>query len=290
MSWQSKNPTQEIMTLKLEEEVFFGRAMTAAEDGYLHSSEARLLRILFEMNAPKAIFREHLINNTIVMFGSARTRSMEEATKNLESIKQNQQGKKSKQGDLQLKKAQRAVKISKYYEDAADLAEKLTIWSKEIIQPEKHFYICSGGGPGIMEAANKGASRAGGHSIGLNINLPFEQDANPYQTDEISFEFHYFFVRKFWFAYLAKALVAFPGGFGTMDELFEMLTLIQTQKIVKPMPIILYGKEFWEKVLNFETMVEWGMVAEEDLGIFRIIDGVDEAFEFLKEKLVDSYL
>lgn len=264
--------------------------MTAAENGYLHSSEARLLRILFEMNAPKAIFREHQINNTIVMFGSARTISLEMARKNLDTLEKKINGKNTKQSDLLLKKAKKELKVSKYYEDAADLAEKLTIWSRDNIPQKNHFYICSGGGPGIMEAANKGAKRAGGHSIGLNINLPFEQDPNPYQSDEISFEFHYFFVRKFWFAYLAKALVAFPGGFGTMDELFEMLTLIQTQKIVKPMPIILYGKEFWGKVMNFETMVEWGMVAEEDLGIFKIIDGVDEAFEFLKDKLVDSYL
>jgi len=142
----------------------------------------------------------------------------------------------------------------------------------------------------MMEAANRGAHEAGATSIGLNISLPFEQTPNPYQTPRLSFEFHYFFIRKFWFAYLAKALVALPGGFGTMDELFEMLTLLQTRKAVKPVPIVLFGREFWERFLNFETLVEWGVIAERDLKLMRYFDEVDAAFDYLKETLTREYL
>jgi len=185
--------------------------------------------------------------------------------------------------------AQRGLIMSRYYEDAALLAEKLTRWSLSIENPAKRFYICSGGGPGIMEAANRGAQNAGGPSIGLNISLPFEQTPNPFQTRELSFEFHYFFVRKYWFFYLGKALVIFPGGFGTMDELFELLTLVQTQKTKKYMPIILYGSEYWNELINFNALVKWGTINREDLNLFHFFDDVDSAFEFLRDELLKLY-
>ncbi|MBU3915850.1 TIGR00730 family Rossman fold protein, partial [bacterium] len=173
---------------------------------------------------------------------------------------------------------------------SVELSRKLTEWSMGIAEKKKWFYICSGGGPGMMEASNLGASKAGGKSIGLNISLPFEQAPNPYQTPDISFVFHYFFIRKFWFAYLAKGLVVFPGGFGTMDELFELLTLIQTKKIEKKIPIVLFGKEFWNDFLNFEALIKWGVISENDLKLFKIIDDVDEAFEYMKDTLTKEYL
>jgi uncharacterized protein (TIGR00730 family) len=180
--------------------------------------------------------------------------------------------------------------MSHYYEDAIRLSEKLTRWSLGIRDRRRRFLICSGGGGGIMEAANRGARKAGGTSIGLNISLPMEQTPNRYQSRDLSFEFHYFFIRKFWFFYLAKALVAFPGGFGTMDELFELLTLVQTKKTRKYMPIILYGKEYWHRVLNFDALVEAGTIEAEDLKIFRYFDDVDVTFEYLKDELTKHYV
>jgi len=276
--------------MKMEEKEFFGRTLSAAEQGFLHSSEGRMIRILYEMNAPKAMFREHSVENTIVFFGSARTPSLDVAQNNLRELEEEKKSADSTDLQQKIRRAQNELKMSRYYEAAADLAEKLTLWSLDIVQQEKHFYICSGGGPGIMEAANRGADRAGGHSIGFNINLPFEQDPNTYQTDQVSFEFHYFFVRKFWFAYLAKALVVFPGGFGTLDELFEMLTLMQTGKMVKPMPVVLFGKEFWDEILNFDALVKWGLVSEKDLKLFRIYDDVDEAFDYIKTSIINNFL
>ena len=156
--------------------------------------------------------------------------------------------------------------------------------------PYHRFVVCSGGGPGIMEAANRGAREAGGKTIGLNIRLPFEQGANPYITEDLHFEFHYFFMRKFWFAYLAKALVVFPGGFGTMDELFEILTLVQTEKLSKKIDVILYGREYWERILHFEPMVEAGAIAPKDMDLFRFADTPQQAFDCLKTHLTENYL
>ncbi|MBI3118174.1 MAG: TIGR00730 family Rossman fold protein, partial [Candidatus Hydrogenedentes bacterium] len=173
---------------------------------------------------------------------------------------------------------------------AAQLAERLTTWSKALPKKKRHFIICSGGGPGIMEAANLGANRAGGLSVSLNISLPMEQVPNPFQTRELAFEFHYFFIRKFWFVYLAKALVVFPGGFGTFDELFEVLTLVQTKKARKPMPIVVYGREYWEEVVNLDALVRWGTISPEDLQLFRICDTVDEAYDYLTQELTRLYL
>lgn len=259
---------------------------------FLNSPEARHIRILCELTAPKQRFEDQEIENTIVFFGSARSVSMEQAQKNLDEINKEIGDAKNPSAVLKekLKKANMGIKLAKYYEDSVSLAKKLTDWSMTIPQKEDQFYVCSGGGPGMMEASNKGALDANGKSIGLNISLPFEQAPNPYQTKNLSFIFHYFFIRKFWFAYLAKALVVFPGGFGTMDELFEMLTLIQTEKIQKTVPIVLFGKEYWEGLFNFDQMVKWGVIEEKDLDLFMLFDDVDEAFCYLRDVLTEVYL
>jgi uncharacterized protein (TIGR00730 family) len=259
---------------------------------FLTAPEGRIVRVLAEFMEPATRFGKRHIYNTIVFFGSARTLPPDEAKGNLARIEKQM---KSRTGDPQaLRKqhgaAKRAVAMSRYYEDAARLAEKLTRWSMGLKEKGKRFLICSGGGGGIMEAANRGARKAGGTSIGLNISLPLEQSPNRYQSRDLSFEFHYFFIRKFWFFYLAKALVAFPGGFGTMDELFELLTLVQTKKTKKYMPIIVYGTEYWNRILDFQALAEMGTIDEEDLQCFRFADDVDEAFEYLKEELTKHYV
>jgi uncharacterized protein (TIGR00730 family) len=185
---------------------------------------------------------------------------------------------------------ERQKKLHLYYREAARLAYRLTRWSKSLSKKSRRFIICSGGGPGIMEAANRGASLARGISIGLNITLPFEQGANQYITPELSFNFHYFFMRKYWFMTLAKALVVFPGGFGTMDELFEVLTLVQTEKVSRKVPIVIYGKEYWDDIIRFDNFKKWGLISPEDMDLFRIVDSVDEAEEFLISQLNDLYL
>ena len=194
----------------------------------------------------------------------------------------------SKSLENKYKQAERDLEMSRYYEDAYKLAKKLTLWFKTL--KKKNFMICTGGGPGIMEAANKGAAKAKGKSVGLDISLPMEQNPNPYQTKDISCEFHYFFIRKFWFVYLAKALVVFPGGFGTMDEWFELLTLIQTHKTKKHMPVILYGTSFWKNLINFDYFADCGMISKKDLKLFRFYDDVDSAFECLKSEIEKHYL
>ena len=190
----------------------------------------------------------------------------------------------------QIPQAKRDLGMSRYYEDARQLAYRLTEWAKTVPNSHNRFGICSGGGPGIMEAANRGASEAGGPSIGFNISLPYEQQPNPYQTRELSFEFHYFFIRKFWFVYLARAMVVFPGGFGTMDEFFEVLTLLQTHKTGKKMPIVVYGTEYWKSLVNFDAMVDAGMIDAADLELFHFFDDVDGAFEFLRDTLTRNHL
>lgn len=270
----------------------FWRTKTYKNPVFINSPEARNIRILCELTAPKAQFEKNSVENTIVFFGSARSISYEDAKKNLEVLNLEKGNNATPASDFEkrLAKAKSALKLAEYYDHSVNLAHKLTEWSMTLPDREKWFYICSGGGPGMMEAANLGASNADGESIGFNISLPFEQAPNPYQSHQLSFEFHYFFIRKFWFAYLAKALVAFPGGFGTMDELFEILTLIQTDKIKKTIPIVLFGKEFWEGFLNFDFLVEWGVISAKDLDLFRIFDDVDEAFEYLKDTLTKAYL
>ncbi len=255
-------------------------------DDFLKSPDARSLRILAEYLEPAARLRRFNVRDTIVFFGSARSVSMAVAKKRLDELKVNAD--ESPDYPTNLAKAEQVVRLSRYYEDAVELARRITEWSKTLTG-NHHFIICSGGSGGMMEAANRGASLARGKSIGLNIELPFEQEVNEFVSREFIFNFHYFFMRKFWFVYPAKALIVFPGGFGTMDELFEVLTLIQTKKPRKAMPVILFGKEFWDEVLNFEALVNWGVVSPQDLDIFFKTDSVDEAFGYVTGKLEALY-
>ena len=181
--------------------------------------------------------------------------------------------------------AKRDMDMSRYYEDARTLAKRLTKWSKGLEKGRRRFVVCTGGGPGLMEAANRGASEANGLNIGLNIFLPHEQNNNPYISSELNFEFNYFFMRKFWFTYMAKALVVFPGGFGTMDEFFELMTLLQTGKLGKKLPIVLFGASFWNEVINFDALARHGVISPEDLNLFQRLDSVDEAFECITSEL-----
>ncbi len=246
---------------------------------FLNSPSARGLRILSEYVEPEARFRNYDIADTLVFFGSARILPKDEAERRLQAARDHG-------GDVA--RAEMAVTMSRYYEEARELANRLTTWSKGLSCTQKRFIVCSGGGPGIMEDANRGASEAGGMNVGLGISLPHEQHPNPYITRSLSFEFHYFFMRKLWFMYLAKAMIVFPGGFGSLDELFETVTLVQTGKIKKHMPILLYGKEFWNDVLNLDALVKYGTVAAEDLDLLHMVDTVDEAFEFVTDELSKS--
>ncbi len=254
---------------------------------FLHSPEARTIRVTCEFREPEYRFRKYGIKNTIAIFGSARTKSPEVAQNNLDELEKKLAGKTdlSPEETMQLKRAKIDMEHSIYYQASSDLASEMVNWATTLPK-SKTLHICSGGGPGIMEAANKGAFEVDPNSsIGLNISLPFEQHSNPYIKDELNLEFHYFFVRKYWFLYPAKALVAFPGGFGTMDELFEMLTLIQTNKAEKKLPIVLFGKEYWENLFNFKALAEWGYIAEEDLDLFVIKDSVEETRDYLISKI-----
>ena len=257
---------------------------------FLNSPDARLVRVLSEFLEPEARFREHRVHDTIVFFGSARIQAPDDARAEFEKLEREIADKiDDPEMKRRLRGAKQAVAMSRYYGDARRLAARLTEWSLSLGRGKRRFIVCSGGGPGIMEAANRGATQdAGkGYSVGLNISLPFEQHPNPYITPDLNFEFHYFFIRKYWFLYLAKALIAFPGGFGTMDELFEILTLIQTHKIRKRMPVVIYGTDFWKRFIDFEFLVEQGTISEEDLDLFHFSDDPDEAFEFLRDRLTE---
>lgn len=257
---------------------------------FLNSSAARKIRVLCELTEPEARFKEENVRDTIVLFGSARLKHPDEAKRNLEAVEAAALAEPEKDFTEKLRLARTMVRSSKYYLAAMQLSEQLTSWSIGLRDKQKRFLICSGGGPGIMEAANRGARNVGGASIGLGISLPFEQGINQYVTHDLQFEFHYFFVRKYWFVYMAKALIVFPGGFGTMDELFETLTLIQTHKISKKMPIVLFGSEFWNSILNFQSFVDWGVISPEDLGLFKIVDTVDEARDYVVQFLTREHL
>jgi uncharacterized protein (TIGR00730 family) len=258
---------------------------------FMNSPEARVVRVLAEFIEPAARFERNQIKHTVVFFGSARLVSQEDAKQNLETLRRQLDGQDlSENQKIELKQAEHAGIMARYYDDARRLAAKLTEWSLTLPKKEDRFVVCSGGGPGIMEAANRGAQEAGGPSVGLNISLPFEQMPNPFQTPELALEFHYFFIRKFWFVNLARALVIFPGGFGTCDELFELLTLVQTGKAGKHRCIVMFGTEFWDKVLDFKAMAEWGVISPKDLSLFSFFDDVDEAFEFLRDDLTEHHL
>jgi uncharacterized protein (TIGR00730 family) len=258
---------------------------------FLQSDDARPLRILSEYLEPHRRFTLEGIKDTVVFFGSARIRSRAETRRELQVLKvRGKSTTKIRASKDEIKRAEKAVEWARYYEDARTLARMLTEWTAELDSEMHRFVVCSGGGPGIMEAANRGAHEAGGKSIGLNIKLPFEQGPNPFVSDRLHFEFHYFFMRKFWFAYLAKALVVFPGGFGTLDEIFEILTLVQTQKLSKQLKVILYGSQYWDQILHFQPLVEWGAIHEDDLKLMDKVDTPRRAFQVLREHLETNHL
>jgi uncharacterized protein (TIGR00730 family) len=233
-----------------------GPSLAYEDPAFLGSEDGRPLRIVAEYLEPLHRFRQAKVSDTIVFFGSARLTA---------------------DGPLR-----------RYYDDARELARQLTLWSQGLASDAQHYVVCSGGGGGIMEAANRGAAEAGGRTIGLNISLPHEQRPNPYVTPELMFEFHYFFMRKLWFAHLARAMIAFPGGFGTLDELTEILTLAQTHKLERQIPVILYGRSYWNEIINFEALVRHGMIAREDLSLFEFADDPVTALELLKSKLAPA--
>jgi uncharacterized protein (TIGR00730 family) len=223
---------------------------------FMHSQAARGLRILAEYLEPKSRLEAEGVEDTIVFFGSARARP-----------------------------------DSPWYEAARTLAFRLTHWSKGLDPAmQRRFVVCTGGGPGIMEAANRGASEARGRNVGLTISLPREEAANPHVTRELAFHFHYFFMRKFWLAYMAKAVIVFPGGYGTLDELFEMLTLVQTRRMTKPMPIVLFGTEYWGEVVNFDALVRHGTIDAQDVNLVHRTDSVDDAYDWLTRRLTEDAL
>src|SRR5882672_5551517 len=257
---------------------------------FLESPEARPIRILAEYLEPLRRFKQQKIQDTVVFFGSARVDSRERAERALRTLRARGVSDADEEYIKELHKSRRALEWARYYEDARELARLLTAWSLSLQSENHRFVVTSGGGPGIMEAANRGAREGGGKTIGLNIRLPFEQGANPYITEGLHFEFHYFFMRKFWFAYMAKALVVFPGGFGTLDEMFEILTLVQTDKLSKKIGVILYGREYWDRVFDFGPMVEWGAIAEEDLSLVRYADTPADAFQHLRDHLIAHHI
>ena len=250
---------------------------------FLNSPDGRILRIMSEYVEPLARFRREQIQDTVVFFGSARFLSLADANKAAQELTPEAE-------EAKRKMAQAGLDMARYYEDARRMAFLLSEWSAQIPARRRRFVVTTGGGPGIMEAANRGAREAGAKTIGLNIRLPFEQHPNPYITPSLNFEFHYFFMRKFWFAYLAKALVIFPGGFGTLDELFEILTLAQTQKLAKKILVVIYGREYWDRLINFKAMSDAGAISPIDLDLFRMVDTPEEGFEFLKEGLTKYHL
>src|SRR2546426_3783107 len=250
---------------------------------FLNSPDGRILRMMSEYVEPLARFRREQIQDTVVFFGSARFHSLADANTVMEKA-----GLSSEDGKRKL--AQAGVEMARYYEDARKMAFLLSEWASHIPARRRRFVVTTGGGPGIMEAANRGAREAGSKTIGLNIRLPFEQSPNPYITPSLNFEFHYFFMRKFWFAYLAKALVIFPGGFGTLDELFEILTLAQTQKLAKKILVVIYGSEYWNRVINFQALADSGTISPQDMELFKMVDSPEEGFEYLRDGLTKYHL
>jgi uncharacterized protein (TIGR00730 family) len=282
------------------------RAPLAYENpAFVNGPDGRLLRIVAEYSEPLARFRREQIQDTVVFFGSARFRGREEADHALELLDNTGSSRAAPSEEqpasppqiaagqatnLQRRRAVAAVEMARYYEDARRLAQLLTVWAKSIPSRRHRFVVMSGGGPGIMEAANRGAWEAGGKTIGLNIRLPFEQSPNPYITPGLNFEFHYFFMRKLWFAYLSKALVVFPGGFGTLDEMFEILTLAQTHKLAKKITVVIYGSEYWKRVFNLDALVDTGAISPKDIELFQYADTPEQAFEMLRKGLTENHL
>src|SRR5947209_2210070 len=273
---------------------------------FTNGPDGRSLRILAEYWEPLSRFRKERVQDTVVFFGSARWMNLSSAQQKLQLLEKPGSARpappeeqpagsyeasgRTDSDNLSRKRALAAVEMARYYEDARKLAYMLTRWTLTIPSKRHRFVVTSGGGPGIMEAANLGAYEAGGKTVGLNIRLPYEQMPNPYITPALNFEFHYFFMRKYWFAYLAKALVVFPGGFGTLDELFELLTLAQTGKLAKKIVVIVYGRDYWNRVLNLKALADWGAIAEKDMDLFQFVDTPEEGFEALKAGLTKYHL
>jgi uncharacterized protein (TIGR00730 family) len=252
---------------------------------FLESADARALRILSEYFDPQAHLRKAGVQHTVVFFGSARVLPRDLAVQNLREVEVRIKGSPAASLQADLKRARMGVHMSRYYEEARELSRLITAWAMKLNKSPRFLVVCSGGGPGIMEAANRGASEAGGKSIGLNIKLPMEQKPNPYISPELSMLFRYFFMRKLWFAQPAQALIVFPGGFGTMDEMFEFLTLIQTHKMGHRVNIFLYGSKYWKHAINFGWLLEAGTISREDLKVIRFVDSPQQAFEILKDEL-----
>jgi uncharacterized protein (TIGR00730 family) len=298
-------PGDETNQVRLEPEGAEEAPLAYENPEFLNSPDARILRILAEYQEPMSRFRRERVQDTVVFFGSARFRALDVANSEMEllantgsaelapekeqpaTIDEIQRGDANR---LQLKRAEAAVEMAQYYEDARELAGMMASWAKTLPGRRHRFVVTSGGGPGIMEAANRGAFEVGAKTIGLNIKLPFEQHPNPYITPGLSFDFHYFFMRKYWFAYLAKALVVFPGGFGTLDEMFEVLTLAQTKKLAKKITVVIYGSTYWKNVINLELLAEKGAIALGDLELFQFADSPEEAFAILKAGLTENHL
>ncbi len=257
---------------------------------FVNSPEARIIRIMAEYMEPMARFERFNVSGTIVFFGSARIVPPERADAEIAAVQRQLKQATGEHRELlmgTLESLRGKRQTSRYFTDAVALSRRMTEWAM-LHTPEgssRRFMVCTGGGPGIMEAANLGAHLAGGESVGLNISLPFEQTPNQYISATLNFEFHYFFMRKLFFVSLANALVIFPGGFGTLDELMEALTLVQTRKVVKPLPIVLYGADFWDEVINMPRMAELGVISPEDLRLFHRSNDVDDAFYYLTTEL-----
>jgi len=288
-------------------------ALAYENPDFLNSADGRLVRIISEYLEPTARFRRERIQDTVVFFGSARFIGLDAATAELQllentgseelapadeqpsasviaSLNATGEAPAPVASDLQRSRALAAVEMARYYEDARELGGMVAKWANSLPGRRHRFVVTSGGGPGIMEAANRGAFEAGCKTIGLNIKLPFEQRPNPYLTPALNFEFHYFFMRKYWFAYLAKALVVFPGGFGTLDEMFELLTLAQTKKLAKQITVVIYGSDYWKNIINLEAMAEKGAISVKDLDLFQFADSPQQAFEIIKEGLTKNHL
>jgi uncharacterized protein (TIGR00730 family) len=251
---------------------------------FMESVAARPVRILTEYLDPLVRLRREEVGDTIVMFGSARIVGRDRAMAHLRRLK-SLKGKQTPRRRLALRDARAALSMSRYYEEARELAHRITAWSLTLGEHPRRFVICSGGGPGIMEAANRGAAEAGGKTVGLSIELPHEQWPNSYISPGLNFQFHYFFMRKLWFAQLAKALIVFPGGFGTMDELWEMLTLMQTGKLQRRNLILIYGRRYWHRVIDWREMLNWGTINRREYNLLQFADSVDEAFERIRSGL-----
>ncbi|MDT3740530.1 MAG: LOG family protein [Candidatus Kapabacteria bacterium] len=280
------------MEFRIPEKATKGR-IEKAEKAYdnkefIHSEEGRLIRIMTEYSYPEMYFKKYGIHGTVVFYGSARTLSLDEFDIKLKDLNDDfamASPEEKLNVQVEIEAHMKTLDMTRCYNEAVILAERIAEWSATLPQHQKLF-VSTGGGPGMMEAANRGAWRAKAPTIGLNISLPFEQYPNNYITPDLNFEFHYFFMRKFWFVYHAKAIVAMPGGFGTLDELMELLTLKQTGKVTRPLPIILYNEKFWKNLVNFEYLLDMGMIKKSDLGLFKYANSPDEAFDYLKENII----